>query len=364
MIRPPVITIDGVETTFTPGETVLEVTKRLGVAEVPHLCWDERLDPAGSCRLCIVEVEGRRTPGASCTLRAEDGMVIRTASDKLRRMQGHLVQMVLSENPAEVSPRNADVGPTELQQLATDFGVSRDRFLGRESNRSKDDGNPLLLRDYDHCISCYRCVRICDEVEADHAITMTGRGFAKEIATPFDRGLLDSTCTLCGQCVYTCPTGALADKKMVGAAERGAPAAEQKVTRSICPYCGTGCSIDLHSKVEADGTETVIGVTPALDGPVNEGALCIKGQFGFDFVNSGDRLRKPMIRKDGELTEVEWDEALDYTAQRLRSIRDDHGPKAFYSIASGRAPGEGGYMLQKFQRAVMGSNFIDNCSRA
>ncbi len=358
MIRPPMMTIDGVEMTFTPGDTVLEVSKRVG-SKVPHLCWDERLDPAGSCRLCIVEVEGRRNPAASCTLPAEEGMIVVTETEKLRRMQVTLLQMVLSENPAEISSRNVDVGKTELQLLAEDFGVTRNRFLGAVSNRSKDDANPLLKRDYDHCIACYRCVRICAEVEADFAITMTGRGFGKEIATPFDRGLLESTCTLCGQCVYTCPTGALADHKMVGQAAKGAPAEKQTITRSICPYCGTGCSIDLHS----DG-EKVLGVTPALDGPVNEGALCIKGQFGFDFVNSDDRLKKPMIRKDGTLVEVEWAEAIEYTADKLRSIRDEHGPKAFYSIASGRAPGEGGYMLQKFQRAVMGSNFIDNCSRA
>ncbi len=357
MIRPLLITIDGVETTFTPGETVLQVTKRVG-SDVPHICWDERLDPAGSCRLCIVEVEGRRIPAASCTLPAEEGMVVRTESEKLRRMQANLVQMVLSENPAAVSPRNVDVGPTELQLLAERFEVGRDRFLGATSNRSKDDANPLLLRDYDHCIACYRCVRICAEVEADFAITMTGRGFAKEIATPFDRGLLESTCTLCGQCIYTCPTGALADHKMVGAAEI-APAAEQKVTRTICPYCGTGCSIDLHS----DG-ETLLGVTPALDGPVNEGALCIKGQFGFDFVNSDDRLTSPLIKKNGQFEKVDWEEALEYTAQKLRSIRHEYGTKAFYSIASGRAPGEGAFMLQKFQRTVMGSNYIDNCSRA
>lgn len=357
MIRPPVITIDGVETPFTPGETVLQVSKRLE-SRVPHLCWDERLDPAGSCRLCIVEVEGRRLPAASCTLPAEEGMVVRTESEKIRRMQGTLVEMVLSENPAQVSPRNVDVGKTELQQLAEDFGVGRERFLGAVSNHSKEDANPLLLRDYDHCIACYRCVRICAEVEADHAITMTGRGFAKEIATPFDRGLLESTCTLCGQCIYTCPTGALADKKMVGTSEI-TPVAERTKTRTICPYCGTGCSIDLHSN-----GKKILGTTPALDGPVNEGALCIKGQFGADFVNSDERLTTPLVRKDGELTPVSWDEAISYTAQKLSSIRAEYGPKAFYSIASGRAPGEGSYALQKFQRAVMNSNYIDNCSRA
>lgn len=348
------MTIDGAEVTFQPGETVLEAARRQG-AFVPTLCYDERLDPYGSCRLCVVEVEGRRLPASSCTLKAEPGMEIRTGSDPIRKMQSTLMEMVLSENPDDECPRCRDIGTCEVHDLAEKLEVGRERFLGAISNASKDDSNPFLLRDYDRCISCYRCVRICDEVEADHAITMTGRGWNKGIATAFDGGLMDSDCTLCGQCIYTCPTGALADKKMVG---QGEIPGEVEVTRSVCPYCGTGCSINLHSR---DGK--MIGVTPVLDGPVNEGALCVKGQFGFDFVNSGDRLTRPLIRKNGELTPVSWDEAFDYTAQKLMSVLADHGPKAFYAIASGRAPGEGSYMLQKFTRAVMNSNQIDNCSR-
>ncbi len=349
------ITIDGQEASFSPGETVLEVSKRLG-KEVPTLCYDERLDPYGSCRLCIVEVEGRPLPAAACTLKAEAGLVIGTETEKIQRMQSTLLEMVLSENPDDDCPRCRDIGTCEVHALTERFGVERQRFLGGISNQSKDDSNPFLLRDYDRCISCYRCVRICDEVEADFAITMTGRGWNKGIATAFDGSLMESSCTLCGQCIYTCPTGALADKKMVGAGKNPEPIEQ---TRTVCPYCGTGCSINIHHR---EGK--ALGVTPVLDGPVNEGALCVKGQFAFDFVNSGDRLRQPLLRKNGKLTPVSWDEALDHTARRLSSIRAESGPKAFYGIASGRAPGEGAYLLQKFTRTVMGSNFIDNCSRA
>jgi formate dehydrogenase alpha subunit len=355
MIAELTLRIDGREVGFRPGETVFDVARR-AECDVPTLCWDERLDPAGSCRLCLVEVEGRRLPAASCTLAAEPGMVVRTDSDRVRRLQKDLLRMVLSENPDGDCPRCRDVGPCELHRLTERFGVRRDRFLGRISNASKDDENPFLLRDYDRCISCYRCVRICAEVEGDFAITMAGRGFDKRIATAFDGGLLESPCTLCGQCIYTCPTGALADRKMVG---QGADGRLPESTRSICPYCGTGCSIDLRHK---DGR--VVGVTPALDGPVNEGALCVKGQFAIDFLGSDERLTVPLVREGDSFRESTWDEALGIVADRLERIRDEHGPRSFYGIASGRAPGESAYLFQKFTRAVMGSNQIDNCSRA
>ena len=351
----PVIQIDGQEIDFSPGETVLEVAQRLG-KEIPMLCWDKRLEPMGSCRLCLVKVQGRRLPAASCTLRAGPGMVVSTEAQDLRFLQKTLLQMVLSENPESNCPRCRDIGQCELHALTERFGVKRDRFFGALSNQSKEDPNPFLLRDYDLCISCYRCVRICAEVEGDYAITMAGRGFDKRIATTFDRGLLESPCTLCGQCIYTCPTGALADKKMVGQGIDGKPIEK---TKSVCPYCGTGCSIYLNTKADK-----LIGVTPDLDGPVNQGALCVKGQFGFDFVNSEERLRTPLLRKNGGFQEASWEEALEYAASRLEAIRDEQGPKAFYGIASGRAPGEGAFLLQKFTRAVMGSNQIDNCSRA
>ena len=346
--------MDGKEISFTSGETVFEVARRTG-NQLPSLCWDRRLDPAGSCRLCIVQVKGRPLPAASCTLRAEEGMEIETATDEIQSLQKTLLQMVLSENPPGECPRCRDIGICELHQWSDKFGAKRDRFAGRISNQSKEDPNPFILRDYDRCISCFRCTRICAEVEGDYAITPAGRGFDTRIATSFDQTLPESPCTFCGQCVYTCPTGALSDKKMVG---QGSDRKKIDKIKTICPYCGTGCSLFAHAK---EGK--VIGVTPDLDGPANEGALCVKGQFGFDFISSPDRLKMPLVRKNGELQEVSWEEALTTVADRLGTIKKESGPKAFYAIASGRGPGEGAYMLQKFTRTVMGSNQIDNCSR-
>lgn len=350
-----VIRVDGREVEFRPGETVLQVTRRLGL-QVPTLCWDERLDPAGSCRMCLVRVKGRPLPAASCTLRAEPGMEIETAPADIVSTQKSLLQMVLSENPDGECPRCRDVGPCELHDLARRLNVRRDRFLGRQSGAAKPDPNPFLARDYDRCILCYRCTRICSEVQGDHAISPAGRGFDTRIATAFDRGLMESPCTLCGQCIHTCPTGALSDRKMAGAGADGVPV--QK-TRTICTYCGTGCSLYLHSK-----GGRVIGVTPDMDGPANRGSLCVKGQFGFDFLNSPHRLTRPLLRENGGFREATWDEALSVVSRRLQEIKERYGPRAFYAIASGRAPGEAAYLLQKFTRAVMGSNQVDNCSRA
>lgn len=354
MIEAASILIDGVKCEFTPGETVLNVAKR-NWKFIPTLCWDKRLDPMGSCRLCVVQVKGRPLPAASCTLKAEPGMEITTATSDIDFYRKTLLEMVLSEIPDGECPRCRDIGKCELHMLTEHYSVSRKRFVGKQSHVSVDDTNPFLLRDYDRCISCYRCVRICGEIEADFAITAAGRGFETRIATPFDKGLMDSTCTLCGQCIYTCPTGALADKKMRGQGTNGKSIAK---TKTICPYCGTGCQIFLHVK-----EDKIVGVTPDYDGPANEGALCVKGQFGFDFVQSPDRLKTPLISENGRLREATWDEALTKVAAEFTRIKNQYGPNSFYGIASGRAINEADYLLQKFMRTVIGTNNVDNCSR-
>jgi predicted molibdopterin-dependent oxidoreductase YjgC len=337
------IRIDGLPVEARPGETLLAAARRAG-AFVPALCWDPRLEPGGHCRLCVVAVRGRRQPVAACVARVEEGMEVETATGEIRSLQRTLLEMVLSENPADPDPG------TELHELAARLGVSRGRFAGRPSGRSIDDPNPFLLRDYDKCISCYRCTRICDEVEGDHAIAPAGRGFETRIATAFDRGLMESPCTLCGQCIHTCPTGALADRKMIGA---GAT----KRTPSVCGYCGVGCGVILHSK-----ENRVIGVTPDLEAPANRGALCVKGQFGLDFASTPNRLARPLIREGDRFREASWDEALDLVALRLRGFQGT--PDSFYAIASGRGTNEAAYLLQKFARTVMGTNQVDNCARA
>jgi predicted molibdopterin-dependent oxidoreductase YjgC len=352
----PTLTMDGHDVAFTPGETLYEVSRRLR-AEVPTLCFDDRLEPFGGCRLCVVEVEGIRNPVASCTTKATAWMQVRTRTEVLERHRKTLVELVASENPAAKIDPLRGLASQELGLLRERYGVTGDRFAGQRSGQSRlDDDNPFILRDYDQCISCYRCVRVCEEQEGDYAISIKGRGFSTQITTEFDGLLKDSECTFCGQCVQTCPTGALADRKAMRAQGDPAPI---ETTRSVCPYCGVGCSVDLMSKGDA-----LVGIRPAKDGPANLGALCVKGQFAFDHVQHADRLRTPLVREDGRLRAASWDEALDRAADGFRRAHTEHGRHSIYAVASGRAPSESTYAVQKLIRASFGTNYIDNCSRA
>lgn len=352
------IEIDGIEVAFTEGETILEVAQR-HEKEIPTLCYDPRLEPFGGCRLCIVELEGARNPVASCTTKATPGMVVRTATDTIEVYRKTLLEMVVSEN------REVDVSPLrgyaagELTDLRDKYAINDTRMTGAKSGTNKTDENPFILRDYELCISCYRCVRVCAEQEGDHAINVMNRGFHTQITTEFDGLLKDSACTFCGQCIQTCPTGALADKKALRAADEVGDIIPDK-TRTICPYCGVGCSVDILTQ-----NEKIVGIHPAMDGPANQGALCVKGQFAYDFVQHSDRLKTPLIRgDDGELHAATWEDALDKAAEGFRQVNAEHGRHSIYGIASGRAPSEAAYLMQKFIRVGFGTNYIDNCSRA
>lgn len=352
--------LDGELVTFVPGESLYQVARRHR-REVPTLCYDPRLEAFGACRLCVVDLEGVRNPVASCTMQAQPGMVVKTSSERIDRYRKTLLELVVSEN------RQVDVDPLagyasqELKDLVDRYQARTGRFQGKQSGRSKVSGpdaddNPFLLRDYEQCISCYRCVRVCAEQEGDYAISVMNRGFHTQITTEFNGKLKDSSCTFCGQCIQTCPTGALADKKALRFAELPG---EIEKTRTICPYCGVGCAVDMLSK-----GDKIVGIQPAMDGPANEGALCIKGQFAVDFIQHPDRLRTPLVRNaDGELVPASWDEALDRAAAGFLAAQRDHGDHAVYAIASGRAPTEASYAVQKFIRAGFGTNRIDNCSR-
>ena len=353
------MTIDGVEVAFSEGETLLEIAQR-HQKEIPTLCYDPRLEPFGGCRLCIVELEGARNPVASCTTKATPGMVVRTATDTIEAYRKTLLEMVVSEN------REVDVSPLrgyasgELTELRDRYEINGNpRITGATSGTSKTDENPFILRDYELCISCYRCVRVCAEQEGDHAINVMNRGFHTQITTEFDGLLKDSACTFCGQCIQTCPTGALGDKKALRAADEVADTVPDKA-RTICPYCGVGCSVDVLTN-----NEKIVGIHPAMDGPANQGALCVKGQFAYDFVQHPDRLKTPLIRgEDGDLHEATWEAALDKAAEGYRKVHAEHGRHSIYGIASGRAPSEAAYLMQKFIRVGFGTNYIDNCSRA
>lgn len=353
----PTLVLDGRTVEFAEGETLYQVAERQR-SEVPTLCYDPRLEPFGACRLCVVEVEGQRNPVASCTTRAAAGMTVRTRTEALERHRKTLMELVVSENPRGVAidPLRG-FASQELAHLAVRYGADGSRFEGARSGHSKlDDPNPMILRDYDHCISCYRCVRVCAEQEGDYAISVANRGFHTQITTEFDGPLQGSECTFCGQCVQTCPTGALADRQALRHAATPGPIEK---TRTICPYCGVGCSVDVLTK-----GNTLVGVHPAMDGPANEGALCVKGQFSWQWVQHPERLRTPLVRRDGQLVEATWDEALERAARGFLAVRAKHGRHAVYAVASGRAPHESAYLVQKFVRVGFMSNHVDNCSRA
>ena len=353
----PTLVLDGDEVAFTPGETLFQVAERHG-KEIPTLCYDDRLDAFGGCRLCVVQLEGARNPVASCTTRAEVGMRVTTRSGALEMHRRVLLELVASEN------RTVDVDPLsgyasqEMATLVDRYDARTGRFQGAKSGTSRsDDPNPFILRDYENCISCYRCVRVCAEQQGDYAISVKNRGFDTQITVEFDGLLKGSSCVFCGQCVQTCPTGALADIKAL--AKKDVPG-ETKKTRTICPYCGVGCAVDMLTR-----DDVVVGIQPAMDGPANEGALCVKGQFAFDFIQHPDRLKTPFVRgEDGELRPATWDEALDKAAAGLLEAVDRHGRHSLYAVASGRAPNEAAYLMQKFVRAGLGTSYIDNCSRA
>ena len=360
---PPTLTLDGQTVSYEPGETLYQLAQRQQ-KEIPSLCYDPRLEPFGGCRLCAVELDGVRNPVAACTTPAAPGMVVRTTSARLEKLRHTLLEMVASENRELAVDPLRGYASQELTALLDRYDVKSDRFQGAKSGRSHlADDNPFILRDYDLCISCYRCVRVCAEQEGDFAISVMNRGFQTQISTEFNGNLKESACTFCGQCLQTCPTGALADKKAMRAiGQAGQIGKNGKIdkTRTICPYCGVGCSVDLLTR-----NEKVIAVQPAMDGPANLGALCVKGQFAFDFVHHPDRLTTPLVRDEaGQLRPAGWDEALERAAAGFQAAVDNHGRHSVYGVASGRAPSEAAYLMQKFMRVGFGSNNIDNCSRA
>ncbi|NNF26084.1 MAG: molybdopterin-dependent oxidoreductase [Gemmatimonadetes bacterium] len=350
--------LDGEKVEFTRGETIFEVAERHR-KDIPTLCYDPRLDPFGGCRLCVVEVEGSRNPVASCTTKAQPGMEVRTRTASLEIHRRVLMEMVASENrDTDVDPLNG-YASQEMATLLDRYDARTGRFAGSLSGRSRDDDdNPFINRDYANCISCYRCVRVCAEQEGDYAISVMNRGFDTQITTEFGGLLKDSACTFCGQCIQTCPTGALGDLK---ALRHKDVEGETETTRTICPYCGVGCSVDIMTR-----NGKMIGILPAMDGPANEGALCVKGQFAFDFVQHPDRLSTPFVRDEesGSLRPATWDEALDRAAAGFKAAITEHGRHSVYGVASGRAPHEAAYMMQRFIRGGLGTNYIDNCSRA
>lgn len=349
------LTIDGRTVAPEPGEDLLACARRQGAA-IPSLCRDGRLDPIGACRACVVKVDGRVV--ASCTRRAADGGAVVTDDPELRTLRRAVVELAASLLPEGPCPRCAiDAGGCEFHRMAALVEARPGRFAGAQSGVHRaDDDNPFLDRDYSRCINCYRCVSVCDELEADTALGVSGRGFFARITAGADTGLADSTCEFCGLCINTCPTGALSDKKRTARLPADLRPEEIRRVDTVCAYCGTGCGVTLET---ARGK--LLGAHPRFEHPMSNGTLCVKGQFGLDFIAHPDRLTTPLIREHGGFRRATWDEALGLIAERLAPLRGR--PEAFAAWPSSRTTTESNYLLQKFARAVMGTNNVDNCQR-
>ncbi len=341
------LTVDGRPVDVEAGASVLTAVHTAG-ASVPTLCWDERLSPGGVCRVCLVTIDGRGV-ATSCTTPAEEGMVVRSADPLARSAARGVLELLVSALP----PRAFDIPEdrSELVGVCRQLGVSRDAFGGPVQPGGRDDTHPYVRLDRDLCITCGRCVRMCDEVQGTFALTLVGRGCGTVVA-PGPGSWLDSDCVACGGCVDSCPTGALSEP------ERSDPRPLGPATTTTCGYCGVGCTLLVHTRDDA-----VSVVAPALDGPVNHGHACVKGRFAHAYLRSPDRLTTPLIRRDGRLVEVSWDDALAVVGRELNRISAAHGPDAIAAISSARSTNEDNYLMQKLMRTVVGTNNVDNCSR-
>ncbi len=342
------VTIDDKTIEVSEGTTVLEAAKMLDIP-IPTLCHHPKLTPFGGCRLCIVEIKGIPRPVTSCTTPASEGMEVTTSTPEIEALRKTVLELILSDHPADCMICER-AGDCTLQEMAYSYGIKENRFDGERRVYTKKDANPFLERDMEKCIMCGRCVKVCDEVQGVGAIDFAYRGFKSKICPPYEKPL---DCEFCGQCVSVCPTGALTGKMW---AQRGRQK-DVKETDTVCAYCGTGCNITLNVK-----DNKVIRVTSKPD-TWNEGWLCVKGRFGYGFINSPDRLTKPLIRREDRFEEVTWEEAFEYTAKRLNDIKTAYGPDAIGGLASARCTNEDNYAFQKMMRAAVGTNNVDHCAR-
>ncbi len=343
------LTINSKKITTEEGKTVLEAARSAGI-HIPTLCYHPKLTPQGGCRLCIVEIKGLGRPVTACTMPAYEGMEVTTSSPYLEDLRKTVLDLLLSDHPYDCMVCQK-AGECDLQDLAYKYGIREPRFKGERRIYTKKDGNPFIERDMEKCVLCGRCIRICDEVQGVSAIDFAYRGLKTKVCPPFER---DLDCEFCGQCVMVCPTGSLVGKNWIGKG-RTRNVGEVNTT---CPYCGVGCSLTLHIK-----DNKIIRVSSKEDSVVNEGMLCAKGRFGYDFVASPDRLKTPLIKRNGRFEPVSWDEALDYISRRLREIKEKYGPDAIGGLSSARCTNEENYLFQKFMRAAIGTNNVDHCAR-
>ncbi|MGC0224954.1 formate dehydrogenase subunit alpha [Pseudooceanicola nitratireducens] len=363
--------VDGFDVTVPEGTSVMRAAMEAGI-KIPKLCATDSVEAFGSCRLCLVEIEGRRGTPASCTTPVTQGMSVRTQSDRLHKLRKGVMELYISDHPLDCLTCSAN-GDCELQDMAGMVGLRDVRYTatdqplathheartqGRDENFRyipKDDSNPYFTYDPAKCIVCSRCVRACEEVQGTFALTIEGRGFDSRVSFGgASDSVLSSDCVSCGACVQACPTATLQEKSV---AEMGTP---DRSVLTTCAYCGVGCSF----KAELNG-DKLVRMTPYKHGKANRGHSCVKGRFAYGYAEHPDRILNPMIRDkvSDPWREVSWEEAMQFTAARLTNIRETHGRKALGVITSSRCTNEETYLVQKLTRAVFMNNNTDTCAR-
>ena len=350
----PTIHVDGRQLEAEEGQTILEVARGAGLY-VPTLCYHPKVGKAGLCRLCVVEVEGARALVTSCNTNATEGMVVRTASEPVLEARRMIIELLLADGEHDCLSCEM-AGSCELQEAAYRLGIKKRTFRPLSEPVPFDLSHRMIVRNPNKCINCFRCIRGCNNVVVNEVLEMGFRGARSMVIADQNVPLGESSCVSCGECVQLCPTGALVEKKSIG---RGRTWDLEQV-RTTCPYCGVGCQMDLHVDRAAN---RVVKVTGAEGLPPNNGMLCVKGRFAYDYPASPKRLTTPLIKKNGVQVPASWDEALDYTASRLAAIRDEHGPDAATSVCCAKDTTENDYATMKFMRAVIGTNNVDHCAR-
>ena len=349
------VVVDGLPVSVPEGTSVMRAAATAGI-DIPRLCATDSLEPFGSCRLCLVEVDGRPGTPASCTTPCTPGMTVRTQTPRLEKLRRGVMELYISDHPLDclTCPANGDC---ELQDMAGVVGLRDVRYGMDGANHldgATDDSNPYFSFDDSKCIACSRCVRACGEVQGTFALTISGRGFDSRVSAGAGESFMGSECVSCGACVQACPTSTLQEKSVI---ELGVPTRSVKTT---CAYCGVGCSF----VAEMRGDE-VVRMVPDKEGGANAGHSCVKGRFAWGYATHRDRQLEPMVRE--QITDpwrvVSWDEAIAHAANGLKKIQAEHGIGAIGGITSSRCTNEEVFVVQKMIRAAFGNNNVDTCAR-
>ncbi len=346
------IEINGSKFSFKIGETILQVAERNGI-DIPTLCYIKGSVPTGACRICVVEVMGARNLLPSCATPAVQNMVVETESERVIKSRKINIELLLASGHHNCLTCEAN-GDCRLQELAYRYKVETIRFPESPIRYPTETSNPLIIRDFFRCILCGRCVQACNEVQVNKAISFGYRGSASKIVAVGDLPLDESDCVFCGECVQVCPVGALIEKQ----SRFKGRVWEAKKVQTTCPYCGVGCQIYLHIK-----NNNILKITGVEDAPPNFGSLCVKGRFGYDFINQDERLTTPLIKVNGHFREASWNETLSLVAKRFGEIKLKYDSESMGVFSSAKVTNEENYLIQKFARVVLGTNNVDHCAR-